>query len=149
MCGEKNHPWCSLPLLIFCRCKDQVSERHAALFAALEIDGAGEAFVTVKRAAGDSGNFLVVDDGDPILYDSHGSAYQGNVESLPFVSYAGLLGGWIQEPVDASGVMAGRLGCGVGFDLNFVASAQVDSAVGLWAGIELDMQLEVAEFGLA
>jgi hypothetical protein len=45
-------------------------------------------------------------------------------------------------------MMTGRFLNGVGFNLDLVATAQVDATVGVGRTIELDMQLEIFELGV-
>jgi len=40
---------------------DDVAKATWPFFAALQIDGSGHGFVAVERAAGDAGDFLIVD----------------------------------------------------------------------------------------
>jgi hypothetical protein len=56
-------------LLLAGRINDDAAKHHPAFFAALEIDGARERFVAVESAAGDAGDFFVVDDGLAIQDD--------------------------------------------------------------------------------
>ncbi len=128
---------------------DDVAIGDVSLFAALQVDRAGRAFVAVDGAAGDAGNLLVVDDGLAVQHHGDAAADERDVKRLPGVGRARLFGRGSQEPIDAAGVVAGRLGLRLGFDLHFVAAAQIDSAVGILAAVELHMQLEILELGIA
>src|SRR5277367_1681955 len=128
------------------RSDDDAAEHHAAFFAALEVDGAGERFVTVESAASNSGNFSVVDDGRTIQYDRNCAADQSNVVRLPLVGGAGGLRGRSEETVNTAQAPLGRISDGIGFELDFIAAAQIDAAVRFRAAIELDVQLEIFKF---
>ena len=128
--------------------EDDVAVGHAAFFAALKIDGTGQLLVAIERAAGDAGNFLIVDDGLTVPDEGHVSANQGDVVGLPLAGLAWKFRRWREEAVNAADAMAGRLINGVGFDLNFVAAAQVDAAVGIGIAVKFDMQLEILELGI-
>ena len=116
-----------------------------SLLAALQINRAGLAFVAVERAAGDARNLLVVDDGLAVQDHGDAPADESDVERLPHIRRTRLFRRGSEEPVHAAGVVAGRLALRLGFDLHFVASAQIDAAVGILAAIELHVQLEILE----
>src|SRR5208282_2976474 len=122
---------------------DNVAKGNLPFFAALKIDGPRQFFVAIECAAGDAGNFLIVNHGLAVLDDGDHSADQRDVKRLPRAALARELRRWRQETVDASGVMAGRLRHRVGFDLHFVAPAQIDAAVGHGAAVEFHVQLEI------
>src|SRR5580658_4228001 len=83
------------------------AKEDVAFLASLEIDGAGLAFVAVERAAGEAGNFLVVDDGLAVLDHLDFAPDQRDVEGLPHVRSARQLGRGRKESVDAAGMVAG------------------------------------------
>src|ERR1700692_1829434 len=79
-----NHPCLGNRPSIACRSDDDAAEHHVAFFGALEIDGAGKFFMAVESAAGDAGDFLVVDDGFAVLDDRHHAPDERDVVGLPF-----------------------------------------------------------------
>ena len=80
-----------------------------ALFATLQIDWLRQCLVAVQCAARDAGDLLVVDDGLAILHYGDSAPDERNVEGLPNVGPARLLGRGREESVDAPGMVAGRL----------------------------------------
>ena len=83
-----------------------------------------------------------LDNGDMATDESY-------VKGLPLIGRARQLGCWSEKAVDAAGVMAGRLGLGFSFDLHFIASADIDAAVCVFAAVELDMQFKVAKLAVS
>lgn len=57
--------------LLFHRRNYDIPERHPPLFARLKIDGSGQAFVAVQRAACDPRNLFVVDHRYAVLHHRH------------------------------------------------------------------------------
>ena len=55
--------------------KHNIPVSYMSIFTALQVDRAGQAFVAVKGATGDAGNFLVIDDGSPILQHRYRAAH--------------------------------------------------------------------------
>jgi hypothetical protein len=131
-----------------CGSKDDAAEEHMAFFGALEVDGAGQFFVAIEGAAGNAGDFFIVDDGLPVLDDGDHAADERDVEGLPFAGLARKFRCRREEAVYASGVVARWLGNGIGLDLDFVAATQIDAAIGFRAAVELDVQLEIFKFGI-
>src|SRR5262249_3957917 len=68
--------------------------------------------------------------------------------ALPFSGLAGQLRGSRQETVYAAHVVTRWFLDGVGFNLNFVPAAQIDTAVGIRGAVEFNMQFEVFELGV-
>jgi len=104
--------------------------------------------VAVESAAGDAGDFFVVDDGRTIQDDRDDAADQSNVVRLPFAGGAGGLRRRSKETVNTAQASLGWISDGIGFELDFVAAAQIDAAVGVRSAIEFDVQLEVFKFGV-
>ena len=102
--------------------------------------------MAVQCPTGDARNFLVVDDGLPVLRHGDHSPDQRDVIRLPFSRLSRQFRRGREKTVNASRVMARRLLNGVGFDLHFVAAAEIHAAVRIRPAIEFDMQLEVFEF---
>src|SRR4029077_19270373 len=112
---------------------DYLAKHHAAFFAALEVDGAGQFFVTIESAAGDAGDFLVVDDGLAVQdYRDH-PADEGDVVRLPFAGLARRLRRRSEKTVDSAHALTRGIAGGIGFDLDFVTAAQIHAAIGIGA----------------
>src|SRR5260370_2949764 len=120
-----------------------------SFFTALEVDRPRHFFVAVKSATRDTRDFLIINDGLTILDNGDPSPKQGNIETLPFSRLARHFGRWCQETVHSAGMMTGRFLNGVGFNLDLVATAQVDATVGVGRTIELDIPLEIFELAVA
>ena len=99
--------------------------------------------MTVQRAAGYTRNFLVIDDGLAVLNNRNRASHQRDVEGLPNVGFARQFRRRRQESIYCAGVMAGRFLIGVGFNLHFVAAAQINSAVGLFPAVESTCSLSL------
>ena len=110
-----------------------------SFFTALKIDRAWQSFVAVQRATGDTGNFLVIDDGAPILYHGYRAAHERDVEALPLPGIARHFRRRRNEAIDSAGVMAWRLLNRVIFNLYLVPSAKVNSAVRSFSAVELNV----------
>src|ERR1700758_3191876 len=95
-----------------------VAKGNMPLLAALQVDRPGHRFMAVECAAGNAGNLLIVNDGCAVLDDCHFAPDERDVEDLPDIRTARQFGIRSEEAVDATGVMAGRLGLGFGFDLH-------------------------------
>ena len=119
-----------------------------SLFTALKVDRPWQFLVAIESATGNTRNFLILNDGPTILDHSDHSPEQRNIEALPFPWLTGLFGGRGQETIHSAGMMARRFLDGVGFNLDFVATAQIHAAVGVGRRVELDMQLEIFEVGI-
>ena len=135
-------------LLIACGGDDDAAKENVALFAALKIGRPRKTFMAIEGAAGDAGDFLVVDDGRTIQDDCDSAADQSNVVRLPLVRGAGGLRRRSEKTVNTAQAPLGRIGDGVGFELDFIAAAQIDAAVALVRAVVFDMQLEILEFGI-
>src|ERR1041385_7525636 len=95
---------------LFLRWREKdISERHVSVLAALKINWARLFFMTIQCAAGDSGNFLIIDYGLPILYNLDHASNQGDIKALPLARFARQLRRWRQKTVDSTGVMTWRL----------------------------------------
>ncbi len=91
--------------LFFRWCKPDVPVSHVSVFSALKVDGAGSFFVAVKRAAGDAGNFLIVNYGFSILHDCDLASYERDIETLPLARLARHFRRGSNETVYPTGVM--------------------------------------------
>ena len=120
-----------------------------SFFTTLQVDRTREFFVTVKSAAGYARNFLVINDGLAVLNDGDHSPYQGDVESLPLSDFPRQLRRGRNKSVYPAGMVAGRFLIGIGFNLDFVASAQINATVRFFVALELNVQLEVLKFRVA
>ncbi len=81
----------------------------------------------------------------PFKHYSDAATDERNVEGLPLIRSTRLFGRRSEKPIHAAGVVTGRLSLRLGFDLYFVAPAQIDPAVGILAAVELHVQLEILE----
>src|SRR4029077_4322924 len=115
--------------LFFCWRYDHVPKCDAALFAALQINRARQCFMTIERATGDPRNLLMIDDRPAVLGYADRSPDQRDVKGLPFPGRAWKFRRRRQETVDSTDSLARRFISGVGLDLHFVATAQIDTAV--------------------
>src|SRR5579864_3113316 len=89
-----------------------------------------------------------MDDRLPILDDGDFSTQQRDVEALPFSRLARHLGRRRQKTVHSAHMMTRRFLDGVSLNLDFVATTQIDAAVGVGPTIEFDVQLEILELGV-
>ena len=64
-----------------------ISKGYVSVLTALKINRAGPFFMTIQCAAGDSGNFLVINYGLSIVYDRDPSSYQGDIKALPLARF--------------------------------------------------------------
>src|ERR1700760_435303 len=87
-----------------------VAKGNMTLLAALQVDRPGHRFMAVECAAGDAGNLLIVDDGCAVLNDGNLAPDERDVEGLPDIRPARQFRIRSKEAVDATGVMAWRLG---------------------------------------
>ena len=94
---------------------NDVAKGNMTLLAALQVDRPGHRFMAVECAACDAGNLLIVNDGCAVLDDGHFAPDERDVEALPNIRTARQFGIRREEAVDATGVMAGRLGLGFAF----------------------------------
>ena len=65
----------ALPVLFLRWRKHNIPVSYMSIFTALQVDRTGQALVAVKGATGDAGNFLVIDDGVPILHHRYRAAH--------------------------------------------------------------------------
>jgi hypothetical protein len=89
---------------------DDITISHATYFAGLQIDGPGQAFMAVKSASRNTWDFFVVDDCYAVLHYRDVTTDERDVEGLPHICFARLLGDWIEEAVYATGMVAVGLG---------------------------------------
>src|SRR5215471_19176634 len=125
--------------------KHNIPVSYMSIFTALQVDRAGQAFVAVKGATGDAWNFLVIDDGGPILHHRYRAAHQCDVEALPLAGIARHFRRRRNEAIDSASVMAWRLLNRVIFNLQLVSPAQVNAAVRCLSTVELDVQFKITE----
>ena len=126
---------------------NNVPVSHPSLLATLKVDRPRRLFVAVKGATGNPRNLLVVDDGLTILDNRDHTPDQGDIKGLPFSGLARQLRRGGKESVHPARMVTGRLLRGVGFNLHLVAAPQIDTTVGFWRTVELQMQLEILKFG--
>src|SRR6476660_8663733 len=88
-----------------CRRDHNVTKRNMTLLAALQVDRAGHCLVAVERAAGETRNLLVVDDGRAVQHDGDLSADERDVVGLPDIRTARQLRIRCDEAVDSAGVL--------------------------------------------
>src|SRR5579862_283077 len=105
--------------------------------------------MAIHRAAGDPGNLAIGDHGPAVLNNGYPPANQGDIERLPDVGLALQFRCGCNKPVHATRVVACRLVLGLGLDLHFVATAEVNAAVGIHTAIEFYVQLEILELRIA
>ena len=134
---------------LFLRRRDRnFAEQDVSLLTTLQVDRAGQAFMTIERAACNPWNLLFIDYGLTILHDRNGAAHERDVKGLPLVGLARQLRCGFEESVNSAGVVAGRLLHRLGFYLHFIAAAQINSAVRVLPDVEFDVQLEIFELGI-
>ena len=112
---------------------------------ALEIDRARLPFIAIDGPARNSGDFLVVDNGYPVLNDRNKSAQERDLERLPDARSPRLFGDRRDETIDTAHVMAWRLLNGIVLDLYLVAAAQINTAIGFRGTVDFDVQFEITE----
>src|SRR5438045_4626058 len=112
---------------------------------ALGIDWPRRALVAVDCAAGDAGNLPIADDLLAVGDDGHHPPDQSDVVGLPLSGRSGSDFSWRNESVDTAEAMRIWLATVIVFDLDFVAAAQIDSAVAAGGITEFDVKLEIAE----
>src|SRR5881392_2410665 len=112
---------------------------------ALEIDRARRALVAVDCAAGDAGNLPIADDLLAVGDDGHHPTDQSDVIGLPLSGRSGSDFSRRNESVDTAEAMRVGLATVIILDLDFVAAAQIDSAVAAGGITEFDVKLEIAE----
>ena len=134
--------------LFLCRRDCNFSEQDVTVFTTLKIDRSGQPFVTIQRPAGYTWDFLSVDNRLTILHNGDGAAHKCDVEGLPLIGFARQLWRGSDESVNAAGMMAGRLLDRICFYLDFIATAQINSAIRVLPDIELNVQLEILELGV-
>ena len=122
---------------------DNIPISYVSIFAALQVDRPGHFFVAVKSATRNARDFLIIDDCLTILDNGDPSPDQRDVETLPFSWLARHFGRRCQETVYPASMMTGWFLDGVGFNLDFISTAQIDAAVGIGWTVELDVQLEI------
>src|ERR1039457_415032 len=123
-----------------------IAIHHPAGMVALEIKRSRLSLVGIQRTASDAGNLLLVDRRDAVADDGHIAADERDVERLPLARLARQLELGGEEPVDrphaVKRIFRARL---LVLHLDFVAPAQVDSAVTFLGAVELDVKLEIVE----
>src|SRR5581483_811513 len=106
-----------------------IPERHMSRLAALQIDRSRRALVTIQSATGYTGNFLVVDDGMPVLHHGDFSADESYIVGLPLTRSPWLFRLRGEKAIHASGAHGGSFRFRVVFNLNLVSAAQVNAAI--------------------
>jgi hypothetical protein len=129
--------------LFRCRRDHDFSKSYVSVFTTLQVDRPGHSFTAIKSAARDAGNFLMINNGLAILNQSYRSSYQSDIERLPLSGFAWQFGGRSNKSVDCASVMIGRFLIRIGFDLHFISASEIDTAVGLFSAVKLDVKLEV------
>src|SRR6266851_4291639 len=105
---------------------------HAAGVIALDVQRAGLALATVERAASDSRDFLIVDDGHAIAHHRHVAPHERHIVALPLPRPRRHFGGGRQEAVDRAHALKLVIRSGrFVLHLYFVPAAQVHAAVSI------------------
>jgi hypothetical protein len=126
---------------------NNVPESHPSLLATLKVDRPRQLFVAVESTSRDSWDLLLIDNGLTILDNRDHTPDQGDIKGLPFSGPARQLRRGGKESVHPARMVTGRLLRGVGFNLHLVAAPQIDTTVGFWGTVELQVQLEILKFG--
>src|SRR5208282_2073001 len=126
---------------------NNVPESHPSLLTTLKVDRTRQLFVAVEGASRDSWNLLAIDDGLAILHNGNGSSGKSDIEALPISGLARQLWQGSKEAVHSARMATGQFLRDVGFNLHLVAAPQIDTTIGFWCTVELQMQLEVFKFG--
>src|ERR1700757_1720519 len=125
----------SAPRLL-CGSDDEVAKGDVSGFTSLEVDGSGQSLMAVQSAAGDPRYLLFIDNRLTVLHNRHHAANESDVVRLPLSRTARLFRRWGQEPVHSTRAHRWSFRLRIIFDLNFVASAQVDAAIRSFRAVE-------------
>src|SRR5215469_1910263 len=138
--GEKRRAAArkSTPRLL-CGSDDEVAKGDVSGFTSLQIDGSGQSFMAVQCAAGDPWYLLFINNRLTVLHNRHHAANEGDVVGLPLSRTAPLFRRWGQEPIHSTRAHRWPFRLRIIFDLNFVASAQVDAAVRSLRAVEFNV----------
>src|SRR5580765_4803682 len=126
------------------RREDDISISDASMIP-LKIDRPGKFFVAVESAAGDSRYFLFGDNSLAVLDNCHISADERNIERLPLVWPSRLRRIRRKKTIDCPHPMTWGFIKGIVFHLHFVATAEINAAVGIARAVHLHMQFEIRE----
>src|SRR5690606_32987127 len=116
---------------------------------ALNQQGAGFSFMAIQCSAGYSRYFLVADDHFAVSDNRYHSAHECNIVALPF---AGRLGGherWLDESIDGAKVVLLRFFAIAVFNLHFIATAEVNTAIAAWRTTKFNMKFKIGKFLVA